>query len=326
MQKKLIFSLVLVIIVMVIFSGKGLTENNIEIFTSIYPLQETAERIGGGRINVNLVIPDGDEVHGSELTPGKIAALEKADIFFYIGLGLEPWADQLVANLKELGVETVKVSKYLNLRKFSDDKHDHDHSHNNDGHEENHHEHEAHHDGHEHGKYDPHVWLDPHNMKEIGNTIKEKLIKHDPQNKNYYEDNYKDFTERLNGLDQLFQEKLNPEEDDIILVSHAAFGYLGDRYGFRQLSVTGVSPHEEPGFATIVNLVEKSREYEIDYIFMEVLASPETVAVIAEEADLEVLILNPLPGLTEEQREKNENYFTIMEKNLENLAKALGND
>jgi len=324
MQKKLIISLMLVFMGMVIFATTGIAENNIEIFTSIYPLQEAAERIGGDKINVNLVIPDGDEVHGSELTPGKIAALENADLFFYIGLGLEPWAVQLVTNLKELGVDTVKVSKNLNLREFSDSEDKHGHSHNNDEHDENYHQHEEIHHEHEHGKYDPHVWLDPHNMKEIGNTIKEKLIKYDPQNKNYYEDNYKDFIEKLDELDQLYKEKLSPENDDIILVSHAAFGYLGDRYGFRQLSVTGVSPHEEPGFATIVNLVEKSREYEIDYIFMEVLASPETVEIIAEEANLEVLILNPLPGLTREQRGKNENYFTIMEKNLESLSKALG--
>ncbi len=328
MNKKYIFKAGLLVVLCILstsllFSNLANADEELKLYTSIYPLQEAAERVGGEKININLLIEDGQEVHGSELSPGQIAAVESADLFFYVGIGLEPWADQLVTNLEELGVRTVRVSKGVDLRKFSDSEHDHsDSSHdNNEHHDNNDHRHEQDHD---HGKYDPHIWLDLFIMQEIGMKMKEEFIELDPENEEYYTNNYQDFASELEELDKSYREKLNPDDEAVIMVSHEAFGYLGDRYGFRQLSVTGVSPHAEPGFGTIVDLVEKAEKYNLNYIFKEVLASPRIVEVLKEEADLEVLVLNPLEGLTKSQREAEEDYFSIMKQNLKNLKKAIG--
>ena len=107
------------------------------------------------------------------------------------------------------------------------------------------------------------------------------------------------------------------------MVSHASFGYLADRYGLEQLAVAGVSPHQEPSSKDLARLTKEAEEHGIDYIFMETLASPKTVEVLAQEANLKVLTLNPVAGLTAKEQKQSEDYISIMKKNLSSLRKAL---
>lgn len=308
MSKKSIIILLTAVIFMLTFNINVGAEENLKIYTSFYPLKEAAENIGGNRINIESVVPSGAEIHGYEPSPRQIAALEKADIFYYIGIGLEPWTERVVNNLKNSQVKTVQVSEDLTLRKVTGDENE-DHHHNHEDSER---------------EFDPHIWLDPVNMKEIGKKIKDTLSEIDPANSNYYEDNYHQFAEKLEELDKEYKDTLVSSEKDTIMVSHAVFGYLADRYNFKQLAVTGITPHEEPSPRTIADMVDTAREYNLEYIFMETLASPGSVEVLAEEADLEILTLHPVSGLTEAQKESGEDYFSLMRKNLDNLQKALG--
>lgn len=73
----------------------------------------------------------------------------------------------------------------------------------------------------------------------------------------------------------------------------------------------------------MAELIDMAKAENMKYIFLETLASPKTANIIAEEANLEVLILNPIEGLTEEEQKNDEDYISIMEQNLLNLKKAL---
>ncbi|MFW5998674.1 MAG: metal ABC transporter substrate-binding protein [Halanaerobiaceae bacterium] len=303
------YYIILTLILILFFSINTDAEKKLKVYTSVFPVREAVRNIGGEKIEVKQVVPSGAEIHGYEPSPREIAALENSDIFFYIGIGLEPWSNRVVDNLKNSGIKTVRVTEDLKLRKISED---HNHKENDENQQR------------EHENYDPHVWLDPNNMKEMGLKIKETLIEEDPDNKKFYKDNYQKFTDKLNQLDNEFEENLNSTENDFIMVSHAVFGYLGDRYDFEQLSVTGITPHEEPSPGTIADLVDEAREHNIKYIFRETLSDPETVNILVEEINLETLPLHPVSGLTESQKEAGEDYFSLMRKNLENLKKALG--
>ena len=281
-------------------------QSKIQIYTSIYPLHDLASRIVGDKFELELVVPNGVEIHGYEPSPRKIASLEKADLFFYIGLGLESWAEKVVQNLEEAGVKTVRVTKDLKLLELEE----HDHSNCNC------HEHHGH-------TYDPHVWLDPFNMKEIAYLITEELIRLDQGNQEFYRANYRDYAAEIEQLDREFKEGLAEKKREYVLVSHSAFGYLGQRYGFKQLSVTGISPDQEPTPGSLARLIGEVKEHNLEYIFLETLASPKTVDVLADEADLQVLELNPVAGLTAEDIAGGEDYFSLMRKNLANLKKAL---
>ena len=284
-------------------------------YTSIYPLYELVKEIGGvdTDIAIEFVVPSGSEIHNYEPSPRSLALLENADIFLYIGTGLEPWAERIDVSLAASGVKTVELSKYLDLIRYDEERVEvHFH-----GKGERHHE-----EGHLHGIYDPHVWLDPLNMKKMAEIVKDELILLDPDKKEMYIDNYLNYLSRLEELERDFN-ILEKKKRDIIVVSHAAFGYLAERYGFRQLSLLGTTPHGEPTPGSLAEIIRMIRENEIEYIFVETLTDDRIVNVLIEETGVEALPLNPFLGLTAEELENGEDYFSIMRKNLTNLKKAL---
>ncbi|MFP4661251.1 MAG: metal ABC transporter solute-binding protein, Zn/Mn family [Halanaerobiales bacterium] len=338
------------------------------IYTSIYPIYETARKIAGENLEIGLVVPNGTEAHSYEPSPRKIADLESADLFLYIGIGMEPWADKATAILDDSNIRSVELSNYLDLINYNPDhevEENHSHTHedsldsnhsdeediagehekvNEHTHEEdimdththeedkadiNNHEEDivnTHDHGHDnHGSYDPHVWLDPMNMEKIAEVIKDELISLDPDNREVYIANYDTYSEKIHQIDEEYRRHLSEKTNDTIIVSHAAFGYLARRYEFKQKAIAGLTSHEESTPGNIASLIDFARENDVDFVFRETLVDNHAVRVLAEEAELEILSLNPFIGLTEEEQEKGEDYFSIMSKNLRNLEKALVN-
>ena len=120
-----------------------------------------------------------------------------------------------------------------------------------------------------------------------------------------------------------FKERLKNAAERKIIVSHSAFGYLAKRYNIEQIAVAGISPHAEPSPKRLTELIKIAGDNGIDYIFLEALASVKTAEVLAKEANLEILTLYIVEGLTEEQQNKGEDYISLMYKNVEALRKAL---
>ena len=179
------------------------------------------------------------------------------------------------------------------------------------------------HDDHDHGDKDPHIWLDPTNVDKIAKELTTQLKTLDTDNSKVYENNYLELSKNLKNLDDKYNEQLKNKKTNTILVSHMAFAYLAHRYDLEQIAVTGISPHSEPSPKSISKLIDITSEKDIKYIFFEVLSSPKSVEMIAQESDLEVLTLNPIGGITKEQFESGVDYVDLMEENLENLKKAL---
>ena len=293
---KKVFLVIIAIVLLLTSCTTGKKANNDEgekpiVYASFYPLYFLADEIGKDNINLRIVIPNGMEPHDYEPSIKQLNDIEKADIFIYNGAGLESWADKLLEAIID-EKKTISASEEVELNKID-------------------------------GVADPHIWLDPYNMDKIGKRIKEGFIALDSKNKEEYENNYKELSGKLRKLDNDYSMALKDKKKDKILVSHAAFGYMADRYKFDQIPVAGISPEQEPSPKTIANIIDLAKKNEVKYIFLETLASPKTVSVIAEEANLEILTLNPIAGLTEEEQKNGEDYISIMEKNIESLKKAL---
>ncbi len=273
------------------------------VFTSFYPIHFATDQIGGEKIELYSVIPNGSEPHNYEPSMKEIAKVENGDIFIYNGVGMEPWSDKLSDNLTKKGIKTLNLSEYVELILVEEGEDDHDE--------------------HDHGIYDPHIWLDPINMDKMAYQIMVELSELDKANGNFYRENYDLFSKRIKELDLDYRSQLKNRARDTILVSHEAFVYLTKRYGLEQVSVTGITPHEEPSPRTLARLFDKIEEEKFEYIFLESLASPKVVELLAKEGNLRILDLNPLSGLTKEELDNNEDYFSVMKQNLENLIKAL---
>jgi zinc transport system substrate-binding protein len=109
-----------------------------------------------------------------------------------------------------------------------------------------------------------------------------------------------------------------------IVTSHEAFGYLADRYGLKQIAITGISPEAEPTPRALEDVIEQVRESGATTIFFETLLSPRIAETVARETGARTAVLNPIEGLTEDELARGQNYFSVMRENLATLRKALG--
>ncbi|WP_442951769.1 metal ABC transporter substrate-binding protein [Paenibacillus sp. GYB006] len=300
-------------------SSQGkISEDHFNVVTSFYPIYEFTKAIGGDDVNVINLLPTGVEPHDWTPRSQDIVNTSKAGLFLYNGAGLEAWVPNFLKALdKDSDVKAVEVSAGINLI----DSEEEDHTHEGEAHDDHAHDHED--DGHNHGSIDPHTWVSPKSALVMAENIKNSLVEADPEHKAGYEERYSELKQQLEDLDAKFSEQLSNVSQKEIVVSHQAFGYLARDYGLTQHSIMGLSPDAEPTGQDIVKLAKLVKEEGIRYIFFEELVSDKLAKTLASEAGVETMVLNPVEGLTEEQLQNGDNYFTLMEKNLQNLVTAL---
>ena len=162
---------------------------------------------------------------------------------------------------------------------------------------------------------DPHVWLDPVRFAEVVERIGAELGGQAPAGQ---------LASELRALDGEYRAGLEDCARNELVTAHDAFGYLGERYGLEVIPITGLSPESEPSPQDLASISDVVSERGVTTVFVEPLLSPEIGETVAREAGAETAILNPLEGLTEEELERGETYFTVMRANLEALRDGLG--
>lgn len=274
-----------------------------KVVATFYPLAYFAERIGGDAVEVSNLTPVGGEPHDFEPSPRQIVEVTEADLALYLGLGFEPWMEDLETELKAKGVVAVEVNSRLDLIEAEEETHEES--------------------AHDHGTYDPHTWLDPLLAQEMVSMILDGLVQTDPQNEALYTTNAQLLNQDLQALHEAYSTTLQNCETKTVLTSHDAFSYLAHRYNLETVGITGLSPEDEPSADRLVELADFAKAQKSQYIFFETLANPDVAETLAEEANLTPLMFNPVEGLTTEQAKAGENYFTLMQANLDNLKLAL---
>lgn len=176
--------------------------------------------------------------------------------------------------------------------------------------------------GHHHD-IDPHTWVSPQSMLVMAKNVLDSFIEVDAANKAEYEANYEKLAGKLTALHERYKAELSAAPKKDIVVSHQAFGYLARDYGLHQEAIMGLSPEAEPKAQDLLEIAKFVKAHDVQYIFFEELVSDELARTLAREADVDTLVLNPLEGLTPDQEKKGDDYFTLMEANLQNLLKAL---
>ncbi len=161
---------------------------------------------------------------------------------------------------------------------------------------------------------DPHIWLDPIRFAHVVERIGAELGGEAPA---------RQLASQLRALDGEFRKELASCRLDELVTTHDAFGYLADRYGLEVLPITGLSPEAEPSPQDLAQIADLVEERGVTTVYTETLLSPEIGETVAREAGVETAVLNPLEGLSEEELARGENYFSVMEANLEALRSGL---
>ena len=314
--------------------GKTLT-----VSTSFYPIQYLAEAIGGKLVKVSSVTPSNVEPHDFELSGKVTAELGKADLIAYVP-GFQPSLDKAVKEVGS-GPTVVDLSKPANLVHHEGVEEEHEHGEEaGDGasatasaataqaSEAEHDEHkdEHGHDGHGHaeggeghdGDLDPHFWLDPDRMVKVAEALEASFAKIDPANANDYKAGLDKLKTALTGLDNQYKQGLSTCQHKTFITTHAAFGYMADRYGLTQASISGIDPDAEPSPAEMANIKSVVEKTGVKTIFTEELVSDAPAKAIAAETGAETSVLSPL-----ESKPERGDYTDAMSSNLERLKSAL---
>ena len=271
------------------------------VVAAFYPLQFLSERIGGDRVTVTNLVRAGAEPHDLELTPRQVADLTRADVVVYLR-GFQPAVDAAVDQGAHARAFDAAAVGPLRDSPPGAGESDGTVARANKG-------------------KDPHVWLDPTRLAVISEQLAKRLAERDPGHAAEYSSRDEALRAELSGVDQEYAVGLAQCQRRDIVTSHAAFGYLAERYQLTQVPITGLSPEEEPTPAHLTEITTYARAHGVTTIFFETLVSPKLAETLAREVGAQAKVLDPVEGI---EAGSGADYLSVMRTNLTTLRSALG--
>jgi zinc transport system substrate-binding protein len=274
------------------------------VVVSTYPLGYLVREIGGDLVSVTVLMPPNQELHAFHPTTRDWLEASRAEVLVYNGAGADPWFEsELLPDLDTGGKVVVDTTRGLDLLEARGGHDDGD-------------------GGPGHGAVDPHTWLSPWMALQQGEAIYRAL--RDLYGTHDIEDDWSDLKQRLEALDGEYMTMLANATLDEVIVSHEAYGYLADRYGFSQHGVIGISAEEQPSVAAISDLVDLMEDRGITSVFVDPVYSEDYASTIKEELEgrtghrVRVLSLYFCLGPVDDL-----DYIEQMRANLQALAIAM---
>lgn len=281
------------------------SDGKLSVVASFYPMQYLAQEIGGDHVDVTNLTEPGQEPHDLEVSAKQRAQLEESDVAVYLK-GLQPSVDEAIG---QSDIKTkIDAGTLTALEKHGTEVDGHDHEHGE-------HTHDA-------DAADPHIWLDPVKYAEVAEGVGKALEKADPDHAAEYKKNTKALVGDLDELNTKFEKGLKDTRSSTFITTHAAFGYLAERYGLTEEAINGLDPESEPSAARVKALQKTAKADGVSTVFYETLVSDKTAKTLAGDAKLKTDVLDPIEGITD--KSKGDDYISVMESNLAALQKALG--
>lgn len=267
------------------------------IYTTFFPVADLTKMIVGDKMDVKTIIKGSEEPHSFELKTDDMKNIIKSDLIIYNGANMEsfiPDLEKAVGNKDKF----LNLSQGLTLLKQGDGLND-----SND-------------------MVNPHTWLSVKNAIEQLDTIYKKLSSIDPENESYYKTNLEKSQEKFRELDKKFETELAKvnKKEKYFVVSHAAFNYLANDYGLKQVAVTGISPEDEPSAKQLKIIADFVKKNKISTIFFEGKATPKVAETLAKNTNTKTSTMYTMENLTQEEAKMG--YLKLMELNLKALMES----
>lgn len=282
-------------------------DGRLSVVSTVSPITNIIHNIGGDRIQLSGIVPEGVNSHTFEPVPSDAIKLANADLIFINGLFLEqPTLALAEANLKEggeivlLGEQTITPDEYVFDFSFPE----------------------------EGGNPNPHLWTNPLYALKYAEIVRDKLSERDEANAKFYRENYERFAERIAALDEAIRTTTAsiPEENRKLLTYHDSFAYFAPEYGYTVIGAIQPADFSEPSAQEVASLIDQVRAEGVPAIFgSEVFPSPvlEQIGTEAGVSYIDELRDDDLPG---EPGAPNHSYIGLMVYNLQIMAEALGGD
>ncbi|CAA6823125.1 MAG: Zinc ABC transporter, periplasmic-binding protein ZnuA [uncultured Sulfurovum sp.] len=259
---------------LLLFLLTNLSFAKLEVAVSLAPQKVFVEKIGAEQVNVTVIVEKGSSPHDYEPKPSQMKDISKATVYFAMGVEFENiWLYRFQnVNKKLLFVDSTRGMEKYHVKHICT----------------------AHgHNKHTHEKIDPHVWVDPINVKVIAKNVYETLVALDEENKAEYLKNYEAYLNELDTLHKELQEILkDTPKNSAFMVFHPSWGYFAKRYDLRQLPVEVEG--KEPKMKALVALIEQAKKEKVHAIFTQPEFSDKASKNIAKSLNIEVIKASPL--------------------------------
>jgi ABC-type Zn uptake system ZnuABC Zn-binding protein ZnuA len=280
----------------------------LNVVTSVAPITNIVQNIGGNKINLIGLVPEGVNSHTFEMIPSDIIKINDADLIIIDGLNLEASIQKISENaisknpnniqLLKLGDNTISKGDWIFDFSFPKDK----------------------------GDPNPHLWLNVEYALEFANLTRDKLIEMDPSNSQYYIENSNKYTKLLKQLDEGIKKSVEtiPAENRKLLTYHDSWAYFAPRYGMEVIGAIQASDFSDPSPKDIADLIDQVRIEQVPAIFASEVFPTNIVDKIAKEGNVtivETLSDDDLPGNPDDY---NHSYLGMMLENMKNMIIPLG--
>jgi zinc/manganese transport system substrate-binding protein len=272
-----------------------------KVVTTFLPVYLLTKAVTGDVAEVDILVKPGTEVHEYQGTPANVKAIATANVVIKNGLGLEEFLSDTIKNAGNSQLVEIDVSKGIEpINKISpidktvggEDDHDHEHRFGN-----------------------PHIWLDPVLAKQQIINIRDGLIMADPGNKANYQTNAATYIQKLDNLNNEFQQTLKKTPNCTFITFHDAFPYLAKRYNLKQVAVVEI-PEKQLSPTDVQKVVNTVKKYKTKALFSEPGLDNKLLTSISQDLQLTVRTLDSL-----ETGDTNPDYyFKAMKTNLQSLA------
>jgi zinc transport system substrate-binding protein len=233
-----------------------------QVFVSVLPQKYFAERIGGARTSVSVMVGPGRSPATYEPSPKQMVLLEDALLYFRVGVPFEQvWMDRIAEANPEMVI--VNTGEQISSRRHS-----------------------------EGAGNDPHIWTSPLLADHIARTMKDALSAADPDHRLEYERNYSRLAADLGQLDADIRVTLASLERRKFLVFHPSWGHFADSYGLEQIAIERGG--HEPGAKRLAEVIDIARREKIRVIFVQEQFSRRNARAVAGEVGAELVVVDPL--------------------------------
>lgn len=286
------------------------TGQGLDVVATTSVLADVAQRVAGGLLRVEALIPPGTDPHSFEPTPDDLKRLVGADLVIVNGAGLEGTLEQYLNDVDANRIVVASEGLESRTPKPGEPGHSPD--------EEG--------DGHDAADVDPHFWLDPLLVQSYADTIAAAFEAADPDHADRYAANAVAFEAELAQLDKWTRELVAgvPAERRKLVMNHASHGYWADRYGFAVVGavVPGVSTGSAPTARDLADLMAVIEHEDVPAIFVDVGENPRLADQIA--ADTGITVVDDLyAGSLSEPGGPAATYIDLMQHNAERIVEAL---
>jgi ABC-type Zn uptake system ZnuABC Zn-binding protein ZnuA len=277
----------------------------LRVVTTVSPITSLVENIGGTRIVLEGIVPEGVNSHTFEPAPSVARLLAEADLIVLNGLFLEePSLKMAEANKREsaliltLGDDAVERKEWVFDFSFPESD----------------------------GRPNPHLWTDPLHALKYAELIRTQLVFLDPPNLAYYDENFQLLKQRLEDLDRRIAAAVRtiPPENRKLLTYHDSFPMFSARYGLEVIGAVQPSDFTEPSAREVARLIDQVKETGVPAIFGSAVFPSPVMEQIAKEGGarfVDELRDDDLPG---EPGDARHTYMGMMVANVEAMVPALG--